>query len=140
MVNSRSNDGNTSKVAQHVATCIDRLKGRKSQREVAIEAGYDKPNMLSMIKTGTARVPLEKILPLAMALETDPALMFRLALEQYWPNTEEVVAKIFGMVPSANERQILLIIRNASGGTDPHVSSKVEEGLTTLFTPDNTGE
>ncbi|MBO6508749.1 MAG: helix-turn-helix transcriptional regulator [Roseibium sp.] len=126
-------DGNTSKVAQHIAVCIENLKGVKSQREVAMEAGYDKPNMISMMKTGTARVPLDKVLPLANALETDPALFFRLALEQYWPDSAEAISKIFGIVPSKNERDIMQYIRNITDGKDPALTPEIQKGLDKTF-------
>src|SRR5438270_13100393 len=85
-----------------------KLKGVKTQREIAVEIGYDKPNMISMFKRGEMKVPLEKIPALAKAVEADPAHLFRLALEQYWPSLGETIQTIFGRLASANEEQILL--------------------------------
>src|SRR6202051_1152482 len=75
-----------SAIAKYIDKKIDELKGVKTQREIAQEAGYETPNIISMIKRGESRVPLEKIPLLAKALGVDPAHMFRLAMEQYWPH------------------------------------------------------
>jgi len=49
-----------------------------------------------MFKRGEAKVPLDKVPILARALNVDPALLFCLAVEQYWPGGAEAVARIFG--------------------------------------------
>ena len=78
-------------IARFLDRRIDELKGAKTQREIAAEAGYEKPNIISMFKYGEAKVPLDKIPALAKALEIDPAHLFRLALEQYWPALGETI-------------------------------------------------
>ena len=85
-----------SAIAKYIDKKIDELKGVKTQREIAAEIEYDKPNMISMFKRGEARVPLDKIPLLSKALGVDPAHMFRLALEQYWPDRGDIIAKLFG--------------------------------------------
>jgi len=42
-------------VAKYLDKQIDALKGVKTQREIALEAGYDKPNIISMFKRGEAK-------------------------------------------------------------------------------------
>src|SRR5580704_11911538 len=74
-----------SSIAKYLDKQIDALKGVKTQREIAAEIGYDKPNMISMFKHAEVKAPLDKIPSLAKALHVDPAHLFRLALEQYWP-------------------------------------------------------
>ena len=74
----------------------------KTQREIAAELGYDKPNMISMFKTGMAKVPLEKVPALAKAINVDPAFLFRLALQQYWPDNLDTIAEIFGTICTKN--------------------------------------
>src|ERR1700722_20655079 len=75
-----------SAIAKYINKKIDELKGVKTQREIAQEAGYEMPNIISMFKRGESKVPLEKIPLLSKALGVDPAHLFRLALEHYWPN------------------------------------------------------
>src|SRR6478672_9227328 len=74
------------KLAKYLTTQIDAISHEKSQRDIATEIGYEKPNMISMFKRGEAKVPLDKIPALAEALHVDPAHMLRLAFEQYWPD------------------------------------------------------
>ena len=97
-----------SAIAKYIDKKIDELKGVKTQREIAQEAGYETPNIISMLKRGESKVPLEKIPLLAKALGVDPAHMFRLALEQYWPDRSEIIAKLFGRLASENEEEIFL--------------------------------
>ena len=54
---------NTSKtaVADLVSRHIDMMAPRRNQREIAERIGFKRPNMLSMIRTGRAAVPFEKI-------------------------------------------------------------------------------
>ena len=83
-----------SAIAKYLDRHIDTLKGVKTQREIAAEIGYEKPNMISMFKRGEVRVPLDKIPLLAKAIDADPAHLFRLALEQYWPGLGETIRGI----------------------------------------------
>src|SRR5271155_4015453 len=97
-----------SAIAKFLDKQINSLKGVKTQREIATEIGYDKPNMISMFKRGEARVPLEKIPLLAKAMEVSPTHLFRLALEQYWTGMRDVIAEMFGRIATENEEKLLL--------------------------------
>lgn len=55
-----------------------RLSG-KSQREISKAAGYSKPNIISMMKTGQTKIPVEKIPALAAAMGIE-----RLRLSSGW--------------------------------------------------------
>ena len=123
-----------SAIAKYIDKKIDELKGVKTQREIAAEIGYDKPNLISMFKRGEARVPLDKIPLLAKALGVDPAQMFRLALEQYWPDLREVIAKLFGRLASENEEEILLKPwRTATRNADPETSVKIQAAIAKMI-------
>src|SRR5271170_3660497 len=116
-----------SAIAKYIDKQIDALKGVKTQREIATEIGYDKPNMISMFKRGEARVPLDKIPLLAKAMEVNPTHLFRLALEQYWPNMRDMIADIFGRIASENEEVLLLEKwRKATNKLDPAPTPKLE--------------
>ena len=94
------------KVTQLISRQIDKLASRKSQREIASEVGYDKPNMLSMIKYGDSRLPLDKVPIFAKALELDVGFLFRNALEQYWPDLNKVLQDAGVEVLSKSEKQL----------------------------------
>ena len=58
------------------------LQARKTQAQIAAEAGFRQANMLAMLKSGAAKLPLERVPALARALECDPAILFIMAVEQ----------------------------------------------------------
>jgi hypothetical protein len=119
-----------STIAKFIDHQIDTLRGVKTQREIATEIGYDKPNMISMFKRGEVKVPLDKIPALAKALHTDPGHLFRLGLEQYWPQLGSTIEEIFGRVVTANEEEILIEPwREATGNLDPGPTPRIAEAV-----------
>lgn len=117
-------------IAKYISKQIDVQQSLgKSQREIATEIGYDKPNMISMFKTGTAKVPLEKIPAIAKALNVDPAFLFKLAIQQYWPNLGEVISEIFGFVLTPNERDLVQLFRDTTKGADPRISRELAQKI-----------
>lgn len=127
------NEGNfafgNSPVTKYLARQIEAIKGEKTQREIAAEVGYDKPNMISMMKRGEVRVPLDKIPLLAKALHVDPAHMFRLAMEDYWPGRRDALQKVFGAIVTENERDILAEFRRHFGDKDPALSPELKRRI-----------
>lgn len=123
-----------SAIAKFLDKQIDNLKGVKTQREIADEIGYDKPNMISMFKRGEAKVPLDKIPLLAKALGVETAHLFRLALEQYWPDQAKLILGIFGRTATENEDAILLKKwRAASQDLDPASSARIEAAVDNML-------
>jgi DNA-binding Xre family transcriptional regulator len=120
--------GNT-KIAQYVSKRIALLSGVKSQKQIAREVGYDRPNMLSMMKTGATKVPLEKVPALAKALGCDIGHLMRLGLEQYWPDKLDVIHEVFGRLVTGNEWKIVQVFRQETHDTDPRID---EETITKL--------
>lgn len=115
------------RIAAYLSKTIDALSSIKSQREIAAEIGYEKPNMVSMFKRGEAKVPLDKIPLLAKALNVDSAFLFRLAMEQYWPDQEEAIGAIFGSVITKNEKDLLEKIRSWTKNNDPKLLTRDTE-------------
>ncbi len=110
------------------------LRPLKTQSQIAEEAGFAQPNFLSMVKTGTTRLPLDRVPALAKALECDPTRMFMLAIEQRGGDTTEAaIQAIFGTLVSDNEVDWLEEIRTASGHADPRLTSRYRSGIRALF-------
>lgn len=123
-----------SEIAKFIDGRIDRLKGRKSQKDIAVEAGFTNVNFISMIKSGVAKVPFDRVPGLAKALECDPARLFLLALEQYFESSALMAIKqIFGTVVSENEVSWIEALRKASDNTDPPVTAKRARILRAIF-------
>ena len=83
----------TSRLAQFISRRIHELRPRRSQLEIATAAGFgSSKNMLAMIKSGSAKLPLDRVPALAAALECDVADLARLALaEIYEPAVLEMI-------------------------------------------------
>ncbi len=82
--------------------------------------------MISMFKRGEVKVPLDKIPLLAKAINADPGHLFRLALEQYWPQLGDTIQTIFGRVVTANEEEILIKPwRAATANLDPAPTNEI---------------
>ena len=105
----------------------------KIERRIAVEIGYEKPNMISMFKRGETKVPLDKIPALAKALNVDAAFMFKLAVQQYWPDMGKAIAEIFGTVLTKNETKMIELIRRLTKGSDPELTHRAKRKLKAAF-------
>ena len=106
----------------------------KQQSEIAEEAGFVNHNMVSMIKSGAAKLPLDRVAGLAAALDCDDKLLFRLALEQQGNETTALaIAEIFGTIVTRNEVVWLHEIRDASGNSDPGMTARSRTALRAIF-------
>ncbi len=123
-----------SRLAKYIEQRVLELKGRKTQGEIAAEAGFVNPNMLTMLKQGAMKVPLDRVPALAQALDCDPAWLLRLALEQGEGSTAAAaIHEIMGPMVTANERVWLAEIRDASGDSDPRLTSRSRATLRGIF-------
>ncbi len=68
----------------------------KTQIEIAIEVGYANANILTMFKRGTTRLPLDKVVPMAHALDDDPAELLRLWFEAHEPGVLSAIEHFMG--------------------------------------------
>ena len=110
-------------LATFIATRVLQLKP-KPQMDIAKEAGFVSPNVVSMLKSGATKLPLDRVLALAKALECDPRCLFLLAIQQQGYETEQAaIAQIFGKIVTENEAKWIQEIRNASGNTDPNLTA-----------------
>lgn len=83
----------------------------KSQRQIAAEMGYDKPNLITMFKQGTTRVPAEKVPALASALDVDRAELLVMWFEDYAPDVLAAINENIGMALSRTERSWITNLR-----------------------------
>lgn len=103
-------------VADYIETMIE-ASGRQ-QAEIARDVGFDKPNVITMIKQGKTKLPLNKIGKMAQALGVDAVHLFKLTMSEYHPETWEMIESIFGgEVLTENEKLILKAVRQANVGT-----------------------
>ncbi|KPQ05855.1 MAG: hypothetical protein HLUCCA12_13825 [Rhodobacteraceae bacterium HLUCCA12] len=120
--------------ARLIADRIRDLSHRKTQAEIASEAGFANANMMSMLKSGKNKLPLDRVPSLAKALEVDPAMLMRLALDQAVGATaSKAITDIFGTPVTENERGWLAEIRDASDNSDPRLTGRSRAVLRSIF-------
>lgn len=120
--------------ARLIADRVRDLSHRKTQAEIASEAGFANANMLSMLKSGKNKVPLDRVPSLAKALEDDPAYLMRLALDQAVGATAaKAITEIFGTPATENERGWLEEVRDVSDNGDPRLTARSRTALRAIF-------
>jgi len=86
----------------------------KSQTEIAQQAGFDKPNVITMIKQGKTKVPLNKIGSMAKALEIDPVHFMKMCLNEYLPDLADTIQQITNQpIITKNEMDFITVIRSS---------------------------
>lgn len=116
----------TSQVARFIERRIEET-GQK-QKDIAFKVGFEKPNVITMIKQGKTRLPLDKVGLMANALEIDPTELFQLCMEEYQPATWKVIAPYMENAMTKDELQLLNSLRTWVGG--PFLSALSEESKT----------
>lgn len=120
-------------LADFIAKRVLQIKP-KSQIDIAREAGFVNPNVISMLKSGATKLPLDRVLSLAAALECDPRHLFLLAIQQQGHETDHAaIAQIFGTIVTSNEAKWLEEIRDASGRSDPSLTNRSRTALRGIF-------
>lgn len=110
------------------------IKHLKSQADIAAEAGFVNPNMMSMIKSGSTRLPIDRVPALAKALEVDPRRLLQLAIEQWAGVTAaRTFNEIFGTIVTRNEIVWLNEIRDSSENIDPTMTSRARSAIRGIF-------
>jgi hypothetical protein len=90
----------------------------KTQREIAEECGW-LPNVITMVKLGQMKLPLDKVGPLAKALGINPGILFWMVMKEYAPETLEAIeTEVTGLVVHPHELAVLAAYRKLAGGTD----------------------
>lgn len=110
------------------------MRPKKFEAEIPAEAGLRSLNLLTMLKNGTSKVTLDRVPALATALEADPRLLFRLAMEQEMGGTAaRAIDEIFGTFVTRNEVASLEALCEASDHTDPTLTSRAKSTLRGIF-------
>lgn len=95
--------------------------GEKTQKDIAAELGYDKPNIITMFKQGVTSLPINKVLPMAKSLHADPGYLMRLALMEYMPEAYAAIEEVMGVdfTLTDNERELIKMLRTETKNADP---------------------
>ena len=116
-----------SPTAMMLADAIE--KSELTQREIADRVGFKHANIISMLKTGETRVPLDRIPSLAQTLGMDERLFLMIAIEEYHPGVHEVLVDVLGLPLSDAELGILTMFRMASMRDEIEVEGPFKQAL-----------
>ena len=105
-------------VAEIIRNAIHHSK--KTQQEIAKEAGFPKPNIITMLKKASTPLPINRIGKLAKAIDIDPAFLFRQTMLEYYPETWQEIEKNLGApLLTQNERKLIDDWRQMTHNADP---------------------
>jgi len=86
----------------------------KSNTQIAAEAGFALPNIISMIKTGKTPLPMARIPAMAKALSTDPNILLDGCLAAYMPELRRVLSDLTpSTLISRGELSFIRAVRHA---------------------------
>jgi hypothetical protein len=121
---------NRSRFTRHIDRLI--MKSGKQQNVIAREMGYDRPNIISMFKVGTSRVPLDRVPALAEAVGVDPVGLVNMWLAEYEPNLLKVLEGSVGMTLTDAERELVGNARQMFPGGVPAFDERHEQAFKNL--------
>ena len=104
-----------------------------TQREIADRAGFQQANVISMLKTGEMRVPLNRIPALARTLGMDERAFLLVAIEEYHPGVHEVLVETLGLPLSDAELGILTMFRMAGMRGEIEIEDPFRQALEGLL-------
>lgn len=118
-----------SRLAKYIDLRISQLH-HKTQADIAHEAGFRNANFITMLKMGNAKLALDRVPAFAKALEDDPAMIMRLAIEQtHGPEMLKLITELLSDQLTENEREWLKIIRDSSSNSDPAPAKTIRRVL-----------
>lgn len=104
-------------VAEFLADSIALIN--KTQAQIAAECGFESPNVITMFKKGQTKLPINRVGPLAKALNVDPVHLLRLVLLEYLPDTWETIeTTLQTTLLTENELELVRRFREVTGDTD----------------------
>ncbi len=97
------------------------------------EAGFPKPNFISMMAMGQSKIPLARIPDLARACHVDPVFFLKLALQEHQPELCRTIDETLGEPMTPDEEYLLAIYRLACIDGEVAISPPVAAALMDLF-------
>ena len=103
-----------SPTAAKIAVIIDR--SGLTQREIANAVGWDRPNIVSMIRTGEMKIPIGRIPAFCSSCDADPVELIKIAMMEYHPEAWKVLVAAFDEPVTKSEAVIIRAIRAMAKG------------------------
>lgn len=81
--------------------------------------GYPMPNVIAMMKTGSMRLPSNKVPAAAELLQVDPKFLLAKVIAENDPELWDVIASLLGdQLITANEMELIKLVRQVLDGHD----------------------
>lgn len=81
--------------------------------------GYDRPNVVAMMRSGTMRLPVGKVAEVARKLQVDPVFLLGKVLAENDAALWEVISSVMGdRLITANEMRLVNLVRKVLDGHD----------------------
>lgn len=117
-----------SKVAHYLSSHID--ASEKTQYQIATESGFDRPNIISMIKTGITKMPIARVPAMAKSIDCDPVELFRLCMGEYMPEVLAIADDVYAREKlTAGEREVIDRLRIHTSGRNFRTTRAVLEAV-----------
>lgn len=104
-----------------------------TQSEIAARAGFPKPNVLSMMKSGDTKVPLVRIPGLAQALGVDRTRFLEIALAEYHPEVHEILTEVLGLPLEPDEEELVALYRFANLHGNIRIDGALKNAILNIF-------
>jgi hypothetical protein len=101
--------------------------------EIADRAGFGAPNVISMMRLGRMKVPLDRIPDIADACGADDRHFLRIAMAEYHPEVWNVLRASFGDVLTRSEQDLIAIFRVLNQDGDIEIDLELSDALASLF-------
>lgn len=106
------------------------IKNSELQRAL----GYPMPNVIAMMKTGSMRLPSNKVPAAAQLLQVDPKFLLAKVIAENDPELWDVIASLLGdQLITANEMDLIALVRQGLDGHD--VSLAQSQDFVQAITP-----
>lgn len=112
-----------SRVADYIKHQVEFLMSEgRTQASIGVDAGFDQPNMIAMLKTGQTKLAIKRVPAVAKALRVDPRFLLEMCLAEYMPEEHEAILEVMQqpLRVTPNELNIIRLIREING-RDPHI-------------------
>lgn len=100
-------------LAEYIHARLEDLKGKKTLEQIAHQSGYAQGRMIARFAAGEVRVPLNRTLLMATALEAPLIPFFRLAMAQYGGHMAELAETICSRLNDEIDMTLLYEINRA---------------------------
>lgn len=117
MTASKPEFGRRPTVAEYVTEIVD--KAPITQTEIARRLNYARPNIIAMWKSGSTRLPFDKVEPLARLTRTEPRRLMKLVLLEYHHALAEFIERHIGPIENRDEEELHIMDELCRAGVAP---------------------